>query len=147
MGRRRADMDMRRAYGWLFVAVWLSACRPASGHDLSVDQLTAVVAREQGSLDPCYQTALDKNPYHHEFQIQTTLHIRKDGSVAKVGLDQQGLQGIGPCIEAAIRAWKFPSAQAETHAKLPIIFRPKVVTSLPADLKLPPGFKVLEGPE
>jgi hypothetical protein len=138
---------MGRARGWLLVTVLLGACRPASGHDLSVEQLSAVVAREQGSLDPCYQTALDKNPYDHEFHIQTTLHIRKDGTVAKVGLDQQGLQGIGPCIEAAIRAWRFPSAEAETHAQLPIIFRPKVVKTLPPNFKLPPGFKVLEGPE
>ena len=132
----------------LLIALALCAgCRPSRGHDLSTEQLTAVVAREQGSLDPCYQSALDKTPYDHEFQIQTTLHIRKDGSVANVTLDQAGLRGIGPCVEKAIRAWKFPPAEDETRARLPIIFRPKVERQLPPDLKLPPGFKVVQPPQ
>lgn len=124
-----------------------AGCHAGHGQDLSVQQLSEVVAREQGSLDQCYQGALDKTPYDHEFQIQATLHIRKDGSVAKVGLNQAGLRGIGPCVENAIRSWKFPPAPEETRASLPIIFRPKVERQLPPDLKLPPGFKVVQPPQ
>jgi hypothetical protein len=132
-------------FGWLSIAVGIGACRPADG-DLSVEELSAVVAREQDSLDLCYQTALDKSPYDHEFTIQTTLRIRSDGSVANVGLDQAGLQGIGPCLEKTIKTWKFPRAKAETRARLPIVFRPKVEKTLPPNLKLPPGFKVIQPP-
>jgi hypothetical protein len=122
------------------------ACGRAQGGDLNVSQLTAVVAREQETLTPCYQSALDRSPYEHEFRIQATLEIRSDGSVESVVLDQTGLQGVGPCIEKTIRTWKFPTAKAATRASLPIIFQPKVVQSPPANLKLPPGFKVLEPP-
>jgi hypothetical protein len=128
-------------------AVWLGGCQRRAGGDLTIEQLSAVVAQEQDSLEPCYQTALDKQPYDHEFRIETRLEIRADGSVAKVGIDKEGLKGVGPCVKKAIQTWKFPQAREDTHAALPIIFRPKVVKTLPEDLKLPPGFKVLQGPE
>jgi hypothetical protein len=128
------------------VLAFAAGCQRPSGGDLSIEQLSEVVAREQPSLEPCYQNALDKQAYDHEFRIETELHIRKDGSVAKVGIDQEGIKGVGACIEKTIRSWKFPPAREETHAGLPIIFRPKVVKTLPEDLKLPPGFKVLQGP-
>jgi hypothetical protein len=123
-----------------------AACGRTGGGDLNVAQLTAVVAREQETLTPCYQSALDRSPYEHEFRLQATLEIRPDGSVESVALDQAGLQGVGPCIEKTIRAWHFPNAKAATRASLPIIFRPKVVQSPPANFKLPPGFEVLEPP-
>ena len=146
MIRARACRLTRTALA--LTALWsYSDCRPTAEHDLSVAQLTEVVAREQGSLDACYQAALDKSPYDHEFRIQTRLYIRKDGSVAKVGLDQTGLRGIGPCVEKTIRSWKFPPAQEETHASLPIIFRPKIEKTLPPDFKLPPGFSVVQPPQ
>jgi hypothetical protein len=139
---------MRRlGTGLAACAALLSGCQRPSGGDLSVEQLTAVVAREQASLDPCYQNALDKQPYDHEFRIETRLEIRRDGTVAKVGIDQEGLKGVGACVEKTIRTWKFPDAREETRANLPIIFRPKVVKTLPEDLHLPPGFKVLQPPE
>jgi hypothetical protein len=120
-----------------------AGCRPSSGKDLSVAQLSEVVAREQPTLEACYQAGLDRTPYDHEFRIQAKLSIRRDGTVDKVELDQSGLQGLGPCIERTIRSWRFPQAADETFASLPIIFRPKVEKVLPENLKLPPGFKVL----
>jgi hypothetical protein len=135
---------MRSRCGLLLCGLALSACRPKQGEDLSVAQLSAVVAGEQDSLTPCYQTGLEKNPYPHEFRIQAVLEIRADGQVSKVELDQTGLPGVGPCLEKAIRGWKFPRAKAATRASLPIVFKPKVVQDLPANFKLPPGFKVLQ---
>jgi hypothetical protein len=129
---------------WFALALCLSACHAAHGRDLSVAQLSDVVAREQPSLDHCYQDSLDQAPYEHEFRIEATLHIEPDGHVAKVQLDQAGLPGIGPCLQKEIKAWRFPSAPAPTDTKLPIIFRPKVVKDLP---KLPPGFQVLQPPQ
>jgi hypothetical protein len=143
---RTVRVHASRYCAWLAIFVCAGACRAAATHDLSIEQLSAVIARDQASLDPCYQSALDKTPYDQEFKIQTTLHIRKDGSVAKVELDQQGLRGIGPCLVEAIKAWQFPSAADETHARLPIIFRPKVERTLSPDVKLPPGFKVVQPP-
>jgi hypothetical protein len=121
-----------------------SGCRKAGG-DLSSSQLTDVVAREQPSLEPCYQQGLERTPYEHEFRIETKLTIKPDGSVAKVEMDQNGLQGMGPCIEKTIRTWQFPQAKASTYASLPLIFRPKVVENIP-DGVIPQGFKVLEAP-
>jgi hypothetical protein len=121
---------------------------PGCGHkggDLSVRQLSEVVAREQDSLTPCYQAGLDATPYEHEFRVQATLEIKPSGKVSKVELDQNGLSGLGPCVKKAIRGWQFPIAKAETHASLPIIFRPKVVKTLPDGMQLPPGFKLLQG--
>jgi hypothetical protein len=122
----------------------LVACRPSHEGELSIEQMGSVVAREQGSFDACYQAALEKTPYEHELQIHATLRIRPDGTVAKVGLDQTGLRGMGDCIAKAIERWQFPHAKVETRASLPIIFRPKVVKSPPPDLQLPPGFKILQ---
>jgi hypothetical protein len=122
----------------------LAACRAKNRQDLSAAQLTAVVAREQASLAPCYQSALDKMPYEHEFRIETTLQIRPDGRVSEVTLDQPGIEGVGPCIEAAIRTWQFPKAVAATRASLPIVFTPNVEKTLP---NLPPGFQVLQNPQ
>lgn len=121
-----------------------SSCRKGGG-ELSTDQLSEVVAREQPSLEPCYQQGLERTPYEHEFRIETKLTIKPDGSVAKVELDQNGLQGMGPCLEQAIRGWQFPQAKASTYASLPLIFRPKVVENIP-DGVIPPGFKVLQTP-
>lgn len=129
----------------LGLAVAASGCRKGGG-DLSTQQLSNVVAREQPSLEPCYQAGLERTPYEHEFRIEAKLSIKPDGSVTKVELDQTGLQGMGPCIEQTIRGWRFPEAKAETHASLPLIFRPKVVESLPDNVQIPPGFKILNDP-
>jgi hypothetical protein len=122
-----------------------SACRK-SGGDLTTQQLSEVVAREQPTLEPCYQAGLDTTPYEHEFRIEAKLAIKPDGTVSEVELDQNGLQGMGPCIEKTIRGWHFPEAKAPTHASLPLIFRPKVVEKLPDNLQIPPGFEILNDP-
>lgn len=101
-------------------------CKPNKGNDLTVAQLTSVVAKEQESLRPCYQTALDKQPDSTEFRIQATLHVSKTGSVEDVELERGGLANVGSCVEKVVRTWKFPAAQADTYATMPIIFRPTV---------------------
>lgn len=122
-----------------------TACKK-SGGDLSTQQLSEVVAREQPSLEPCYQAGLDNTPYEHEFRIEAKLAINPDGTVSGVELDQNGLQGMGPCIDKTIRGWRFPQAEAATHASLPLIFRPKVVERLPDNIQIPPGFEILNDP-
>lgn len=134
-------MSSLAALGLLLTAALFSACRP-SGGDLSVQQLSEVVAREQDTLEPCYQAGLEATPYEHEFRIEATLAIKPDGRVSSVKLDQTGLRGVGPCVSKIIMGWRFPTAKAETRASLPIIFRPKVVKTLPEGT-LPPGFQVL----
>lgn len=136
---------MRYASIALLCAVAASGCRK-SGGDLSTQQLSEVVTREQPTLEPCYQAGLERTPYEHEFRIEAKLSINPDGTVSKVELDQNGLQGMGPCIDKTIRSWRFPEAKAATHASLPLIFRPKVVESLPDNVQIPPGFKILNDP-
>jgi hypothetical protein len=101
-------------------------CQSNKGHDLSVEQLTAVVAAHQDQLKPCYQSALDKQPDSQEFRIQATLHVDKGGSVADVELERGGLPNVGSCVEKIVKTWKFPAAQADTYASMPLIFRPTV---------------------
>jgi hypothetical protein len=101
-------------------------CQSNKGHDLTVAQLTAVVGANQETLRPCYQVALDKQPDSQEFRMQATLHVKKDGSVETVDLERGGLPNVGSCVEKTVRTWKFPAAQADTYASMPIIFRPTV---------------------
>jgi len=131
--------------GALALMLAVGACRK-SGGDLTTHQLSEVVAREQPTLEPCYQAGLDNTPYEHEFRIEAKLSINPDGSVSNVELDQNGLQGMGPCIDKTIRGWRFPQAKAATHASLPLIFRPKVVDRLPDNVQIPPGFEILNDP-
>jgi hypothetical protein len=107
----------------LFVVV---GCHSNKGRDLTVEQLTAVVAAHQAELRPCYQTALDKQPDSQEFRMQATLHVSKNGDVQKVELERGPLPNVGSCIEKTVETWKFPPAEAETYASMPIIFRPTV---------------------
>ena len=109
----------------LWVGLACLACR-GRGEDLTVAQLTNVVAAQQDSLRPCYQAALDKQPDSPEFKIQATLHVKKDGNVESVELERGGLPNVGSCVERVVRTWKFPAAQADTYANLPIIFRPTI---------------------
>lgn len=111
---------------WALIALGCIACQSKKGGELTVEQLTAVIAAHQEKLSPCYQTALDKEPDSPEFRIQATLHISKSGDVADVELEKTRLKTVGPCVEKAVRSWKFPAAKADTYATLPIIFRPTV---------------------
>jgi len=133
----------REARAWLLpvFALLAGACSRASGGDLSVEQLNEVVAREHLSLEPCYQTSLDNTPYEHDFRLLADLRIRPDGRVAELKLDQTGLRGLGPCVDKAIRSWRFPTAETETRARLPIIFQPRVLKAAPQNL--PKGFRTL----
>lgn len=128
----------------ILLCLALIGCASKPTGDLTAEQMSEVVVREQPALAACYQAGLDRTPYTHEFQVQAALHIRPDGSVAKVELDQTGLSGLGACVERSIRSWHFPQAQAETHASLPIVFQPKVKKELPPNVQLPPGFKVVQ---
>lgn len=129
----------------LALATLMAACRPGSGQELSNEQMSSVVAREQPALEKCYQAGLDQTPYDHEFQIEAQLRIAPDGRVTEVELDQSGIASLGSCVKKAIRGWRFPQAEVETRAQLPLIFHPKVehVTKPPPQLQLPPGFRVM----
>lgn len=137
---------MRRRLLTLTFAALLAACRPTTGQELSNEQMSAVVEREQPALEQCYQAGLDQTPYDHEFQIEAVLRIAPNGHVTDVELDQSGIAGLGNCVKKAIRGWRFPQAPVETRAKLPLVFHPKVehITKPPPQLQLPPGFRVLE---
>jgi len=114
---------------WALVAsvtVACLGCQGKKGQDLTVAQLTSVVAANQEQLRPCYQTALDKEPDTAEFRLQATLHVAKSGEVADVEVERGRLAGLAPCVEKVVRGWKFPSAKADTRAALPLIFRPTV---------------------
>ena len=98
-----------------------NACSP-SGGDFSVEQLHAVVEREKPTLTGCSQRPSDKKAPADDVHMQAIIHVRKDGSVAKVSVGDEGLQGMKACVEKAVLGWRFPEATADTHASLPIIF-------------------------
>jgi hypothetical protein len=116
---------MLRRVSWLCVFVALG-CQSNKGRDLSVAQLTAVVAANQDQLKPCYQSALDKQPDSQEFRIQATLHVNKSGSVEDVELERGGLPNVATCVDKVVRTWRFPAAEADTYASMPLIFRPTI---------------------
>jgi hypothetical protein len=114
-------------------AAWLSAC--GKPQDLSVEQLSAVVDRERATLKPCYDTALKDNPYRQEMRMQAVIHVAPSGKVSGVEIAPgSGLPGMPKCIEQTIAGWKFPIAKDETHASLPLVFKPELVPSGVPDL-------------
>lgn len=117
---------MLRRVSWLCVLVFVTCCQSNKGRDLSVAQLTAVVAANQDQLKPCYQSALDKQPDSQEFRIQATLHVNKSGTVDDVELERGGLPNVATCVDKVVRTWKFPPAEADTYASMPLIFRPTI---------------------
>ena len=112
---------------WAVAAAWLAACPAEEGRDLSTAELSRVVDAHRPTLEPCYQAALDRNPYKHEIRIQAVIHIEPSGKVGKVELDQGGLAGMGPCIQRTIESWPFPQAEVPTKTELPIIFKPEIL--------------------
>lgn len=111
---------------WLLCLFVVLGCQSNKGRDLTVAQLTTVVGANQETLRACYQAALDQQPDSQEFRIQATLRVSKTGSVEKVELERGGLANVGSCVEKVVRTWKFPPAQADTYASMPIIFRPTI---------------------
>lgn len=111
---------------WALVVLGCIGCQGKKGQDLTVEQLTTVVAANQEQLRPCYQTALDKEPETAEFRLEATVHVGKSGEVADVEVERGRLAGLAPCVEKVVRGWKFPAAKADTHATLPLIFRPTI---------------------
>ena len=115
---------MMRNAGW--VCLLLAVGCQQKGGDLTVAQLTTVIAGRQDELQPCYQTALDKSPDSQEFRVQATLHVDKSGEVEDIELEKGALPAVAPCVEKVVRTWKFPQAKADTYATMPIIFRPTI---------------------
>lgn len=103
----------------------LVAC---GGGDLSTEQLSAVVEKEQPTLKACYDEALAKHPLKDEVRMEAVLRITPGGKVASVELDPPPpLPGLSTCLNDAIGRWTFPSAEKTTSTSLPLIFRPEVV--------------------
>lgn len=131
-----ARMLRRSSAALLLGLVAVAGACGKTGNDLSVPQLTAVVSSQQETLKPCYQAALDNKPDTTEFRIQATIHVRKDGSVGSVELERGRLPEVNGCIEQTVKGWKFPAADRDTYASLPIIFRP-VIEPMQAPAKWP----------
>ena len=111
----------------------LSSC--GKPHDLSVEQLSHVVDAQRATLKPCYDAALKDHPYEHEMRMQAVIHVAPSGSVSQVEIEPgAGLPGMPECIKQTIARWRFPTAKDETHASLPLVFKPEVVPSGVPDL-------------
>ena len=109
------------------LALLLGACGGGAKHDLSEQQLSLAVEAQRPSLERCYQSALETNPYKQEIRMQAVIHIAPTGAVRGVELDGNGgLPGMSPCLRKAIAAWHFPEAKDPTHTSLPLIFQPHV---------------------
>lgn len=110
------------------------ACREP--HDLTVQQLSAVVDRERATLKPCYDAALAQHPYQQEMRFQVVIHVAPSGRVADVEIPPgSGLPGMADCLRKVIWEWRFPTAKDATDASLPLVFKPEAapagVPSLP----------------
>lgn len=101
------------------------ACGKTDPEDLSAQQLSMVINGRRPELQKCYQKALSDNPSRTEVKMHAAIYIHPAGDVFKVEVDEGGLPGMGKCLEETIKAWTFPSAPDETHASLPLVFRPE----------------------
>ncbi len=104
----------------------LAACQRKL-HDLSTQQLSTVVVREQPTLKHCYDEALVTHPYKQEMRLEAQIHIAPSGKVTGVELHGGGgLPGMGACLRYAITRWRFPQAPDPTDTSLPLVFHPEV---------------------
>lgn len=109
------------------------ACGGGEPEDLSTEQLSMVINGRRPQLQECYETALADNPSRKEVRMHAAIHIKPSGEVYKVEIDEGGaLPGMVKCLEQAIVGWKFPTVPDETHASLPLIFRPESTDGKPS---------------
>lgn len=113
------------------------ACGKADPQDLSTQQLSMVINGRRPELQQCYEQALAKNPSRSEVRMHAAIHIKPDGQVYEVQVDDGGLPGMKECLEQAIGTWSFPTVPDETHASLPLIFRPEEASMANTEPKQP----------
>ena len=123
----RDKSSMVRVLSLILLAGLLWACSPSR---LSHEQLSRVVDAERGSLDACYDAALQKQPDKRELTGQANIRVAPSGEVAAVEIEGDlPLAGLKSCLREAIAGWRFPPAKDETRTALPLDFKPQVVNA------------------
>lgn len=120
----RPTRDLAAVAGLLVAASGPLACQQPH-QDLTQAQMAPVIAAGRPALQDCFQAALNAQPTTSVVKLEAAIHIGAGGEVYDLQLGEGALPGMEPCIDAAIRGWRFPAAPDATHAALPLVFTPE----------------------
>jgi predicted Zn finger-like uncharacterized protein len=101
----------------------------AAGQGLSDKELSAVVGKNKGALQTCYEQSMKKGetPDAMDLKILVDLTVGGSGMVKRASVSGPGARyaGLKGCIESAAKKWIFPEKPAESSAQFPFLFTPK----------------------
>jgi predicted Zn finger-like uncharacterized protein len=93
----------------------------AATHEVSEQQMAAVVRKNQSGIQTCYERALKRDDKLRG-RIEVTTSIGASGMVRKVDLRAPSeLSPIKSCIETTIRRWAFPASREPYEFAFPLI--------------------------
>jgi hypothetical protein len=112
---------------WLWGAVPASAVgdQAGKGDDESGPPGAAVaetVTKYKGDTRRCYEAAVKRGAHVSPDRIQVSLVVERTGDVLSVStVAPKTLQATEPCIQKAVKAWKFPKAAKKYAVKFPVV--------------------------
>ena len=106
-------------------AVPTVAPRNSAPVQMSQNAILEVVNRNKRSLNLCYQRVLKHDSSLKHGKLTTHVKVGISGNVSEVSIPNGDLANseLGTCIKQAIKAWHFPSADAEYQTEFPIILQ------------------------
>ena len=91
-----------------------------TGEEMSADQVRAVVTRNRGQAQQCYEMAARQTGITDAIRVNAHVKVRGSGQVQTVAVTG-GPDPLNRCIETSIRHWIWPGAG---EADLPFVFQP-----------------------
>jgi hypothetical protein len=94
----------------------------ARGEGLNADQIRNVVAREQRTLQNCWEVAVRGMREVPTVRIDVEVTIGPSGTVTSAHARGPGLGNLPECIERTVLRWRFPQADGPTQTRFPVVF-------------------------
>jgi serine/threonine-protein kinase len=95
----------------------------APGRELTADEIRAVVNRERGTVQRCYETAVLRNRERSRLRIDVDVTIAGSGAVTRATAQGGSRDSLHECVEASVRRWRFPPTGTQSEARIPFIFQ------------------------
>jgi hypothetical protein len=102
--------------------------RPGSGSSgpaasaLTADQVRAVVGRERGSVQSCYERAMRGRSQAEDVRVTVVATVGASGAVISVAVRGGNDPTMTQCIQGAVRRWRFPAAAGSSQPEIPFLF-------------------------